>query len=76
MRLRGEQLSREKRGIRATFISSRKNAADGYRFVGYEAAGPKVGPLTVAVVKSKSEIDQDDRLYKAVRRLVRANGGV
>ncbi len=76
VRLRGEALSRQKRGIRATFFSSGKNEASGYRFVGYEAAGPKVGPLTVAVVKSKIEINNDDDVARDVRRLVRRNGGV
>jgi hypothetical protein len=76
VRLKGEALSREKRGLRATFISERKGLADGYHFVGYEAGGPKAGPLTVAVVKAKTEIDQGDRVYKSIRRLVRENGGV
>jgi hypothetical protein len=76
VRLRGEQLSREKRGIRATFISERESLDDSYHFVAYEAAGPKVGPLTVAVVKAKTDVSQGDRVYKAIRRLVRANGGV
>lgn len=75
VRLRGEALSRQKRGIRATFISANKADASGYRFVGYEAAGPKTGPLTVAVVKAKSEIDHDDDVARDVRRLVRRNGG-
>jgi hypothetical protein len=75
VRLRGEALSRQKRGIRATFISANKGDPNGYRFVGYEAAGPKTGPLTVAVVKAKSEIDHDDDVARDVRRLVRRNGG-
>jgi hypothetical protein len=75
VRLRGEALSRQKRGIRATFISTNKADPNGYRFVGYEAAGPKKGPLTVAVVKAKSEIDHDDDVARDVRRLVRRNGG-
>ncbi len=76
VRLKGESLSREKRGIRATFISQGKERMDGYRFVGYEAAGPKAGPITVAVVRAKSEVEQGDRVYRAVKRLVRDNGGV
>jgi hypothetical protein len=75
VRLRGEALSRQKRGIRATFISANKADPNGYRFVGYEAAGPKTGPLTVAVVKAKSEIDHDGDVARDVRRLVRRNGG-
>ena len=76
VRLRGEALSRQKRGIRATFFAVGKADADGYRFVGYEAAGPKIGPLTVAVVKSKVELDNNDDVARDVRRLVRRNGGV
>ena len=76
VRLRGEALSRQKRGIRATFFAAGKADADGYRFVGYEAAGPKTGPLTVAVVKSKVELDNNDDVARDVRRLVRRNGGV
>jgi hypothetical protein len=75
VRLRGEALSREKRGIRATFISTNKADPNGYRYVGYEAAGPKSGPITVAIVKAKSEIDHDDDVARDVRRLVRRNGG-
>jgi hypothetical protein len=75
VRMRGVAFSRRKRGIRATFISSTKADAAGYRFVGYEAAGPKTGPLTVAVVKAKSEIDHDDDVVRDVQRLVRRNGG-
>jgi len=76
VRLRGEQLSREKRGLRATFISEKESLQDGYRFVAYEAGGPKAGPITVAIVRAKADISQGDDVYKAVRRLVRANGGV
>jgi len=75
VRMRGEAFSRVKRGIRATFISSTKADANGYRFVGYEAAGPRTGPLTVAIVKAKSEIDHDDDVVHDVQRLVRRNGG-
>lgn len=76
VRLRGEALSHEKRGLRATFISEGKGRTDGYRFVGYEAAGPKAGPLTVAIVRAKNEVNQGDRVYRSVKRLVRENGGV
>jgi hypothetical protein len=74
VRLRGEPFSRERRGLRATFISQQDNAG-GYHFVGYEASGPKTGPLTVAIVKSNNEIDNGNRLYHDIQRLVRRNGG-
>ena len=76
VRLKGEALVREKRGIRATLIYSGKDLPNGYRFVGYEAGGPRQGPLTVAVVKSKSRGPSDDEIYSDVKSLVRMNGGV
>lgn len=76
VRLKGEALSRQKRGIRATFITEGKALADGAHFVGYEAGGPKTGPLTVAVVRAKEEIHDGDNVYRDVKRLVRKNGGV
>lgn len=76
VRLKGESLSRQKRGLRATFIYTGKNLPQGYRMVGYEAAGPKAGPLTVAVVKANAEDNgHDNDLYKDVKRLVRRNAG-
>ncbi|MFN3585587.1 hypothetical protein [Phenylobacterium sp.] len=72
VRLKGEALSTEKRGIRATYLSH----SEGDRFVGYEAAGPKTGPLTVAVIRSKEHIEDGDGVYGDVKRLVRLNGGV
>ena len=76
VRLRGEALNPEKRGMRATFIYTGDDLGDGYRYVGYEAGGPKRGPITVAVVKSKTEDHDDNDLYGAVKKLVRRNGGV
>lgn len=73
VRLRGEALSPERRGFRATFILANDNLKDGWRAVGYEAGGPKTGPITVAVVKSKSG-DRHDFLDD-VKRLVRHNSG-
>lgn len=75
VRLRGEPFSRERRGLRATFIAKRDNLPDGYRFVGYQASGPKSGPLTVGVVKSREDLDEGNRLYHDLQRLVRRNGG-
>ena len=76
VRLRGEAFSREKRGIRATFIYTGKDLPTGYRFVGYEAGGPKTGPITVAIVKSKLDGDAGEEMYPDVKKLVRKNGGV
>ncbi|WP_337187547.1 hypothetical protein [Phenylobacterium sp.] len=76
VRLRGEQLNPEKRGTRAMFIYTGQDLPEGYRFVGYEAGGPKRGPITVAIVKSKSEGPRGDEIYPDVKKLVRKNGGV
>jgi hypothetical protein len=73
-RLKGEALSTEKRGIRATFISKMDHASDGYRYVGFEAAGPKKGPITIGVLKAKS--GDGENLHDDVVKLVRRNGGV
>lgn len=76
VRLRGQALSREKRGVRATFIYTGKDLPSGYRYVGYEAGGPKTGPITVARVKSKVDTESGDNIYHDVQDLVRRNGGV
>lgn len=76
VRLRGEALNPTRRGIRATFIYTGIDLPDGYHFVGYEAGGPKTGPITVAIVKSKAGDAEDDELYPDVKKLVRKNGGV
>jgi len=74
VRLRGEALNPERRGVRASFVYHGQNLPNGYRFVGYEAGGPKAGPLTVAVVRSRKA--DADRISGDVVRLVRLNGGV
>lgn len=76
VRMRGEALSREKRGLRATFIHTGKDLPAGYRYVGFEAGGPKSGPLTVAKVRSKLDTESGDKIYHDVQELVRRNGGV
>ncbi len=74
VRLRGEAFSRERRGFRATFILARDDLKDGWKAVGYEAAGPKVGPITVAVFKAHEGTRHD--VSDDIKRLVRRNGGV
>lgn len=73
-RLRGEQLSPKRRGYRAAYIVARSDLPGGLASVGYEAGGPKAGPLTVAVLKMKSH--DDEVIHRDVRRLVRRNGGI
>lgn len=78
VRLRGESFSRVKRGLRASYIYTGKGLPGGLRFVGYEAAGPKAGPITVAVVRSTAdndEIDMHDHALRDIKRLVRRNSG-
>ena len=74
VRLRGEAFSPRRRGFRATYILARDNLKDGWSAVGYEAGGPKVGPVTVAVVKSRTGNHHD--VFDDVKRLVRRNAGV
>ena len=73
VRLRGEALSPQKRGFRATYILANDNLKGGWRAVGYEAGGPQAGPMTVAVVKSRS--GEHDHILSDVKRLVRLNSG-
>jgi hypothetical protein len=74
VRLRGEALSPQKRGFRATYILAKDNLKNGWKTVGYEAAGPKAGPIAVAVFKvhegHRHSVSED------IKRLVRENGGV
>jgi hypothetical protein len=76
VRLRGEALNPEKRGFRAMFLYKGDDLPDGYRWTGYYAGGPRVGPFTIAVAKSKAEDIDGDDIYSDVKRLVRRNGGV
>jgi hypothetical protein len=73
VRLRGEAFSPERRGFRATYILAKDNLKDGWKAVGYEAAGPKAGPVTVAVFKAR---EGDHHVSEQVKRLVRRNAGV
>ncbi len=75
VRLRGEALSRERRGIRGMFMYTGKNLPGGLRFVGYEASGPKTGPLAVAIVRSKVDSEDQGSAYDDLKQLVRRNGG-
>lgn len=72
VRLRGEATSREKRGVRAMFLKV-AGEHDPRPSVGYQLAGPKAGPVTVAFSKWTSG-DYED-LFSDVRKLVRRNGG-
>lgn len=75
VRLKGQSLSPAKNGYRATLLLAGEDLKNGYRIAGYEAAGPRKGPLVVGVFTAKedhSDLDVKDD----VERLVRRNGGV
>jgi hypothetical protein len=74
VRLRGEAFSRERHGFRSTFILARDDLKNGWKAIGYEAAGPKSGPITVAVFKAHEGTRHD--VSDDIKRLVRRNGGV
>lgn len=75
VRLRGQALAREKRGVRARLIIAGPQVGPEYSYLEYEAGGRKSGPLAVALVRSKTgEAMGHD--HGDVERLVRRNGGV
>ncbi|OXE36488.1 MAG: hypothetical protein CGW95_07430 [Phenylobacterium zucineum] len=76
VRLRGEGFARTQRGLAAMFVYAGDNLGGGYKYVGYEAAGPKAGPLTIAIIKSRKEGGFHGDVYGDVKRLVRRNGGI
>ena len=60
--------------VRTTVIlTSNTPGPQGWRVVGYEAHGPKTGPLVVATVKTSS--DEHDHIFEDVKRLVRRSAG-
>jgi len=73
----GAQIRQRKRGdgVRATLILASDKAASGYRVVGYEARGPKGGPLAVAVVKARGRDGSDHDIFEDMKTLVRHNVG-
>jgi hypothetical protein len=62
-------------GVRATLILASDKATSGYRVVGYEARGPKGGPMAVAIVKAKDRDGGDHDIFKDMKALVRHNVG-
>ncbi|MDQ0463915.1 hypothetical protein QO010_001686 [Caulobacter ginsengisoli] len=60
--------------ITAFFVLTDKGAS-GYKAVGYQARGPKTGPIAVAVVKVKTEAGRDDGAFRAAKDLIRLNVG-
>jgi outer membrane murein-binding lipoprotein Lpp len=73
----GAEIRHNKRGdaIRSTLILASDKAPSGYRVVGYEARGPKGGPIAVATVKAKNRDEGDHDIFKDMKALVRHNVG-
>jgi hypothetical protein len=73
----GAQIRQRRRGdgVRATLILASDKSTSGYRVVGYEARGPKGGPLAVAVVKAKGRDGSDHDIFEDMKTLVRRNVG-
>jgi hypothetical protein len=61
-------------GVRSTFILASDKMPSGYHVVGYEARGPKAGPIVVAVVKSKADHNEHDA-FDDMKALVTLNVG-
>ena len=73
----GAQIRQRRRGdgVRATLILASDKATSGYRVVGYEARGPKGGPLAVAVFKAHGRDGSDHDIFEDMKTLVRHNVG-
>jgi hypothetical protein len=67
-----------KQGYRSTFVKTTEAAGAEWTVAGFEAQGPKRGPLVVAIVKSKSSRDADGEakhLFRDATSLVRKQFG-
>ena len=73
----GAEVRHSKRGdsIRSTLIVASDKATSGYSVVGYEARGPKGGPLAVATIKARHRDSGDHDVFKDMKALVRHNVG-
>lgn len=76
VRLKGQSLSPAKNGYRASFMLAGDQVKNGYRAVGYEAAGPKSGPLVVAAFTATAEAIDHLDIKEDIERLVRTNAGL
>jgi hypothetical protein len=73
VKMRGNPFVLERRGYRASLMIARDDEASGFPLIGYEAGGPKTGPLTVAIVHATGH---DHGVFAQAKSLVRRNGGV
>lgn len=73
----GAEVRHNKRGdsIRSTLILASDKAASDYRVVGYEARGPKGGPLAIATIKARNRDSGDHDVFNDMKALVRHNVG-
>jgi hypothetical protein len=62
-------------GVYSRFILASDKATGEWAVVGYEARGPKGGPLVVAVLKAKRGKTSDDDSFSDADDLVRHNVG-
>lgn len=63
------------KGVAATFILASDDPASPWKVVGYEARGPKGGPLVVATVKAKARDHDGHDLFDDMKALIRHNVG-
>lgn len=61
--------------IRSTYILASDKGAKGHHVVGYEARGPKAGPIVVAVVKAQGDDRSQRDLFDDMKDLVEHNVG-
>ena len=61
--------------VRSTYILASDKGANGYHVVGYEARGPKAGPIVVAVVKARRDDRNQHDLFDDMKDLVERNVG-
>ncbi len=70
------QIRSNERGVHRSVIFANDAASPaGYHLAGYEARGPKAGPLVVAVVRAKDGEGDADYVFKDMKALVSRNVG-
>ncbi|HYG25387.1 MAG TPA: hypothetical protein VD906_00615 [Caulobacteraceae bacterium] len=61
--------------VRSTYILASESAPNGYHVAGYEARGPKGGPIVVATVKAREEDRSQHDLFDDLKDLVERQVG-
>jgi len=62
-------------GVQATFILASDDSTSAWKVAGYEARGPRGGPLVVATVKAKARDHDGHDLFDDMKALIRHNVG-